>query len=90
MKAEPWMLMWPTVAAVAEAGLITLDAWATHLPAPQTDVERTVYRRIFKRRAEVAQAELRREAPEVAVKYEALMESLRRAVSGAGKGHRPR
>lgn len=78
MNAEPWMLTWPTCATVAESGLMTLDSWATHLPAPQTDVERAVLRRIVKRRAELAMAQLRQEAPEIAQKYGDLLETLRR------------
>lgn len=74
---EPWMRIFPTVAAVAEAGFTTLDAWAEHLPQPTTDVERTVYRRVVKRRAELAKEALRREAPELADQYEALLEKLK-------------
>lgn len=78
-----WQTTYPPLAMVMQAHWQTLDTWANSLPAPQTDVERTVYRRIHARRAELVQAEMREKAPEVAEKYESFMDRLRRIVDRA-------
>lgn len=70
MKVEPWMTQYPTVATVAEAGFATLLAWREHLPAAQTDVERTVRRRIQARIQVVGLRDIRRECPEAADNFE--------------------
>jgi len=57
---------YPTVAAVIAADFETLSGWADKLPPPQTDVERTVVRRIKARQHEMASSELRRKAPDIA------------------------
>lgn len=46
---EVWMRTYPTVAAVQQAHIDTIAAWLDHLPPPQTDVEKTVMRRIRRR-----------------------------------------
>lgn len=61
-KPEPWMLVYPTIDTVAQASKETCASWAAHLPKPQTDVERTVRRRISAR----VDDWLRQEAPDFA------------------------
>jgi len=73
-----WRRTYPCLAAVMAASLDTLATWREHLPAPQTDVERTVSRRLNRRFDEVAKSELRRQAPELAAKYEDVIARLAR------------
>ena len=68
-----WRTTYPTVAAINEAGLETLDTWLTSLPRPCTDVERTVYRRIGHLHAKLLSERLAKEAPEVAKALDALL-----------------
>jgi hypothetical protein len=71
---------YPTVAALQAANFDTLCAWCDNLPPPQTDVEHTVHRRLFKQRAQVAGQTLRRDHPEVADKLSNLHDLLRKIV----------
>lgn len=64
-----WQKTYPTPATVADASLETLEAWATHLPLPQTDVERTVQRRIKARRDLLVAKSIREKTPEIADKF---------------------
>lgn len=73
---EPWMSTYPTVAAVQAAHINTLCAWHENLPPAQTDVERTVRRRICC----AIDAHLAVEAPEVF----AAIEQLRAGLAEAG------
>jgi hypothetical protein len=61
-KPLPWMLIYPSVADVAKASNETCFAWHEHLPKPQTDVERTVRRRLSARMYDW----MKEEAPEFA------------------------
>lgn len=44
-----WRTTYPTVATVSEASLESLTIWRNELPKPQTDVQKTVARRIATR-----------------------------------------
>lgn len=68
-----WQTEYPSVATVAIASFRTLATWDENLPAPQTDVEVTVRRRIKRRMAELAPAELRREDPALGAQYDRVM-----------------
>lgn len=69
-----WKTIYPTVADVKAASIGTLSVWDRHLPDPQTDVQRTVRRRIKRRLIEHAGAECREKAPEVVDSWNELMD----------------
>lgn len=71
-----WATMYPSVAAVAEASFSTLAAWHAHLPEPQTDVERTVRRRIASRFEKEGMKELEATAPNIAKKLRDIQDSM--------------
>jgi hypothetical protein len=68
MTAQPplWATLYPSVADVQLAHVQTLAQWDEHLPPPQTDVERTVRRRVALRYEELCRVALRQEAPQIA------------------------
>lgn len=68
-------MKYPTVAEVQSADTKTLCSWVEHLPAPQTDVEHTVHRRI--RRA--IDATIASESPVVFEGIQKLRDALERA-----------
>jgi hypothetical protein len=70
---------------VQQASFETLCTWAESLPAPQTDVERTVHRRLLARRDELGQVELRKVRPDLADKLEQLRADFDRIVMKAGR-----
>ena len=74
-----WQRTYPTLATVAVAGFETLCAWCGNLPAPQTDVERTVLRRLKARRDAMAAERIRKEAPAIANKFNEIIDRLERA-----------
>ena len=57
-----WQTTYPSLATVSEASVETLTTWIESLPAPQTDVQRTVLRRLALRRQELMALELRAKA----------------------------
>lgn len=61
-----WQTTYPALATIMVANLDTLQTWADNLPAPQTDVERTVHRRLIARRDELGAQILRRDHPKIA------------------------
>jgi hypothetical protein len=73
-----WQTTYPTVATVKSAHYKTLSTWDETLPEPQTDVERTVRKRISKRLFGVTAAECREKAPEVAKAWNDLADTLKR------------
>lgn len=87
---EAWKTTYPTVGTVMEAGFITLDAWNENLPDPQTDVERTVRRRITSQMAKLAMAEVRERAPSVAEKIDNALDKLEEILRPYGVPKRPR
>lgn len=78
MKPKQWQTEYPTLAAVQEAAFQTLDTWCECLPRPQTDVERTVWRRLHQIRQERAAEELRKSSPNTADTMNQLYETLGR------------
>jgi hypothetical protein len=72
-----WQTTYPDLATMMQAGFETLLTWRENLPAPQTDVERTIHRRLRVRLDEVAHVELRRQAPDIANKLDSLREKIR-------------
>ncbi len=71
-----WQTTYPTVAAVMLADFNTLWTWHRYLPAPQTDVERTVWRRVKARCDELAGQELRKTRPDLADKFNDIVEKM--------------
>lgn len=73
-----WQTTYPTVATVQAANFDTVCTWCEQLPKPQTDVERTVYRRLQARRTQLAAELLRRDHPTIADKMNDLQDMLQR------------
>lgn len=73
-----WRTTYPCLAAVQEASFETLCTWCDHLPAPQTDVEKTVARRLRLRRDELMALQLREKAPHIADKMNDIAQLLDR------------
>ncbi len=71
-----WKTEYPTISTVKRASLQTLNTWSDNLPAPQSDVERTVRRRIEKRLFESAAKECREKAPDIADKWNELVDKM--------------
>jgi hypothetical protein len=75
-----WQTTYPTVATVQAANFETIHTWLDNLPAPQTDVERTVHRRLIARHTELAAQQLRTHHPTIADAYNKLGDTLERIV----------
>lgn len=75
-----WRKIYPTMEAVQAANLDTVATWLEHLPAAQTDVERTVRRRLQARLDREGMAALRKERPDIAAKLEELTAMVERAI----------
>lgn len=73
-----WQTEYPTLEMVNGAAFSTLQTWNSDLPPPQTDVERTIRRRIGKQLFERAAEEVREKAPDIADKWNDLMGKLER------------
>lgn len=73
---KSWEETYPSVAMVSEASAQTLHTWRERLPAPQTDVEHTVRRRIEARYIDACREEVRARAPAVADKWNELMDKV--------------
>ncbi|MEY2690225.1 MAG: hypothetical protein RL375_4425 [Pseudomonadota bacterium] len=73
-----WQSTYPALATVAEAGFETLCTWCDKLPAPQTDVERTVMRRLKARRDAMLAEQLRAQAPDIADKFNDIIDRMER------------
>lgn len=74
-----WQRTYPALATVMQANVETLCTWCDNLPPPETDVQRTVMRRLKARRDELAATEVRNKHPEIADKFNQiadLMEKL--------------
>jgi hypothetical protein len=79
-----WQTQYPTLEMVNSASFQTLQTWDANLPEPQTDVERTIRRRISKAQFERAAEEARQKAPSVADKWNDIMDGLERITGRAG------
>lgn len=73
-----WQKTYPTLEAVMAASFQTLDTWRDNLPPPQTDVERTVLRRLKLRWAELLAVQVREQAPHIADKMNDLAARMER------------
>ena len=76
IEMEPWKTIYPTLADAMRANFSTLLAWDEHLPVPQTDVQRTVRRRIKKQLFALAGKEFREKAPEIADGWNDLIDKI--------------
>jgi hypothetical protein len=74
-----WTKTYPALATVMVASFETLCTWRDNLPAPQTDVERTVYRRLLARRDELLRKQVRERAPDIAAKFNDIIDKMERA-----------
>jgi hypothetical protein len=73
-----WQRTYPALATAMEASFDTLCTWCESLPAPQTDVERTVMRRLKARRDEMAGQLVREKAPHIAEKFNDILDRMAR------------
>jgi len=73
-----WTRTYPTLETAMEASFETLCSWADNLPAAQTDVERCVLRRIKARKEELARETIRKERPDIAAKFNEIIDTLER------------
>jgi hypothetical protein len=71
-----WRTEYPSIAAVNEAAVETLMTWEDNLALPQTDVERTVRRRLRLRLDTLIDKELREKAPDVASAFDRIYTTL--------------
>jgi hypothetical protein len=71
-----WQTTYPALATIMVANLDTLQTWAEKLPPPQTDVERTVHRRLIARRDELGRRLLREQNPDIADKLNSLADTV--------------
>lgn len=74
-----WTKTYPALATVMVASFETLCTWHDNLPAPQTDVERTVMRRLLARRDELLRKQVRERAPDIAAKFNDIIDKMERA-----------
>jgi hypothetical protein len=74
-----WTKTYPALATVMVASFETLCTWHDNLPAPQTDVERTVMRRPLVRRDELLRQQVRERAPDIAAKFNDIIDKMERA-----------
>lgn len=73
-----WQKTYPNLATAMAASFETLGTWRDNLPPPQTDVERTVLRRITQRWEELGAVKVREQAPHIADKMNELADRLER------------
>lgn len=74
----PWQTTYPNLATVMEAGVETLCTYCDNLPPPQTDVQRTVLRRMKARRDDLMATMLRAQAPDIADKLNDIIDRMER------------
>jgi hypothetical protein len=79
-----WQRQYPTLEMVNSASFQTLQTWDSNLPPAQTDVERTIRRRIKKAQFERAAEEVREKAPEIADQWNDIMSKLERITGCSG------
>lgn len=75
-------MTYPTLSEVNAASAGALRHWHNTLPDPQTDVERTIQRRIKKAMHPTAGDQLKKEAPEVHKKFTSIIDRLNDIVNG--------
>ena len=77
-----WQKTYPALATVMAASFETLDTWRDNLPRPQTDIERTVLRRLNLRWEELGALKIREQAPHIADKMNDLAARMERLGMG--------
>jgi hypothetical protein len=75
-------MTYPTLSDVNQANEAMLRHWNNTLPDPQTDVERTIQRRIKKALHPTVGDQLKKEAPEVHAEYTSILDRLNDIVNG--------
>ena len=73
-----WQRTYPTLATVMEASFETLCTWCDELPKPENDVQKTVLRRLRLRRDELMAVQVRENAPEIADKFNEILDRMER------------
>lgn len=73
-----WQKTYPTLETVMAASFQTLGTLVENLPPPQTDVERTVLRRLKLRWEELGAVQVREQAPHIADKMNDLAARMER------------
>jgi hypothetical protein len=71
-----WQTTYPALATINKAGFETICTWCDKLPPPQTDVERTVLRRLKLRRDQMLATQVRAQAPHIADKFNELFDKF--------------
>lgn len=69
--------IYPTIGLIKIASFETLETWSVNLPPPQTDVERTVMKRIDKMLFERIAKKVKETEPEIASKWNELADRLK-------------
>lgn len=73
-----WQKTYPSLATAMAASFETIGTWLDNLPKPQTDVERTVLKRLNARYEELGAVKVREQAPDIADKMNDLAEKMER------------
>ena len=81
-KDMEWQKNYQTLATVMAASFETLGTWRDNLPPPQTDVERTVLRRLTLRWEEIGAVKVREQAPHIADRMNDLAATMERLGMG--------
>jgi hypothetical protein len=76
MTALLWQTTYPTLEALGLANFETLVSWEENLPLPQTDVERTIHRRLKAMIEEHLRTQLREVSPELADKMNDVIDRM--------------
>lgn len=77
-----WKTTYPTLETVMLARFETLQQWDQNLPAPQTDVEHTVRRRLRKQMETLAGQHVRHVDPALADKWNKVMDDVEKSMPG--------
>lgn len=77
-----WQKTYPNLATAMAASFETIGTWLDNLPQPQTDVERTVLKRLNARYEELGAVKVREQAPHIADKMNDLAETMERLGMG--------
>jgi hypothetical protein len=77
-----WKTTYPTMEAVNAAACSTLYEWDKNLPEPQTDVERTIKRRIKAKWEAMGRAEIKEKHPDIAGMMNDIIDKFERVTGG--------
>ena len=73
-----WQTTYPTLNVVKTAAFQTLCTWDKELPLPQTDVERTIRKRIKNTLFKKVAKEVKEKEPDIAETWNELVDKLRK------------